>query len=68
MGNIIEIYGMKMEIVENAHPGHNWCTMCALEPICDKITERIESQLYPCTDTKGNNNRYFKRIWDKTNV
>lgn len=41
---VIEIFGMKMEVIENAHRGHNWCTMCALEPFCDKT--HIESELY----------------------
>ena len=31
---------MKMEIIENAPHEHNWCTMCALEPFCDKTSYR----------------------------
>ena len=59
---VISIFGMKMEIIENAPHGHNWCTMCALEPFCDKT--HIESELYPCTNSHGKINRYFKRIYD----
>lgn len=49
---------MKMEIIENAPHGHNWCTMCALEPFCDKT--HIESELYPCTNSHGKTNRYLR--------
>ena len=52
---------MKMEIIKNAPHGHNWCTMRALEPFCDKT--HIESKLYPCTNSYGKTNRYFKRIY-----
>lgn len=33
----------------------------ALEPFCDKT--HIESELYPCTNSHGKTNRYFKRIY-----
>ena len=53
-----DMFGMELMIVEDAHPGHNWCTMCALDKLCDnvKFTEHIP---LPCQNSEGKRNRYF---------
>ena len=52
---MIEIFGKKLEIVENDNS--NNCTQCTLKDFCYPY-----KYPYPCRDSKGNINRYFKIV------
>lgn len=52
---MIEIFGRKLEIVENDNS--NNCKQCALKDFCYP-----HGYPYPCKDSKGNINRYFKIV------
>jgi Fe-S-cluster-containing hydrogenase component 2 len=55
---IVEIFGRKLEIVEDES---GTCKRCALSDICP-------FGLMPCKDSKGNVNRRFERVKDEDTV
>lgn len=54
---IVEIFGRKLEIVEN---NENGCTNCALKDFCFPREYPM-----PCKDSNGNTNRVFKQVKEK---
>ena len=57
-----EMFGKKLKIIEGAHPGHNWCTMCALDDLCESVKFPKTIGL-PCRNANGESNRrYFVEV------
>ena len=55
---IVEIFGRKLEIVEDES---GTCKRCAISDICPL-------GLMPCKDSEGNVNRRFERVRDEDTV
>ena len=54
MGEVVEIFGMRLRIVNDANSG---CSTCVLKSFCYP-----KDYPMPCKDANGNVNRHFERV------
>lgn len=54
MGEVFEIFGMRLRIVNDANSG---CSTCVLKSFCYP-----KDYPMPCKDANGNVNRHFERV------
>lgn len=55
----IELFGKKLIIVDPEWHGHNWCSMCGLNDICEQGTK---FEKLPCEKADGTSNRHFIEV------
>lgn len=59
-GQIIEIFGMKLEIVPDDGSRAMGCEECAIKHICDTL--RKTDYDLPCSNSEYESNRHFEKI------